>query len=507
MTAPWPNPALPGFHPDPSIVLVDGVYHLVSSSFEYLPGLPVHRSTDLVTWQHVGNVATRVEQLGVEEVPTPGGAWAPTIRFHDGRYYVIVSVFLGGRGCVVFTATDPAGPWDDGVEIPAVDGIDPDLAWDDAGTAYVSYAMFGRGILQVRVDLGTGAALEEPRLLWPGTGLLGTEGPHLYRRDDTWYLVVAEGGTDRGHAVSVARGPSPSGPFESCPDNPVLSARSTAFPVQNLGHADLVDAPDGSTAMVLLGVRPLDAALGFSPLGRETFATRVRWVDGWPRPELPDLSASTAPERWEPELADSAALEDPRWLAVRRPPADVASVVEPGALRIGSDVDVTDLRPAFLGCRQRHHAASFSAVVDATSGRGGVAARHREDHVVAIEAVDDGATTTVTGRAVLSGIEQRWIAEMPSGPVRLELRFEPQPVDLRRALLGGERIHLVVHHADGGTELAALDGRYWSYEVAQSFTGRVLGVYAADGSVSFRQIRYEGRAEAATIDPRMHEME
>ena len=262
MTAPWPNPALPGFHPDPSIVLVDGVYHLVSSSFEYLPGLPVHRSTDLVTWQHVGNVATRVEQLGVEEVPTPGGAWAPTIRFHDGRYYVIVSVFLGGRGCVVFTATDPAGPWDDGVEIPAVDGIDPDLAWDDAGTAYVSYAMFGRGILQVRVDLGTGAALEEPRLLWPGTGLLGTEGPHLYRRDDTWYLVVAEGGTDRGHAVSVARGPSPSGPFESCPDNPVLSARSTAFPVQNLGHADLVDAPDGSTAMVLLRERGEDERNG-----------------------------------------------------------------------------------------------------------------------------------------------------------------------------------------------------------------------------------------------------
>jgi beta-xylosidase len=69
------NPVLPGFNPDPSIVLVDGVYYLVTSTFEYLPGLPVHRSTDLVSWEHIGNVATRPEQLDLGSVPTPGGAW------------------------------------------------------------------------------------------------------------------------------------------------------------------------------------------------------------------------------------------------------------------------------------------------------------------------------------------------------------------------------------------------------------------------------------------------
>ncbi len=58
------NPVLPGFHPDPSIVLVDGAYYLVTSTFEYLPGLPVHRSTDLVSWELVGHVAVRPEQLG-----------------------------------------------------------------------------------------------------------------------------------------------------------------------------------------------------------------------------------------------------------------------------------------------------------------------------------------------------------------------------------------------------------------------------------------------------------
>ena len=255
-----PNPLLPGFNPDPSIVLVNGVYYLITSTFEYLPGIPVYRSTDLVEWTHVGNVATRPEQIGVERVPTPGGVFAPTIRYRDGVFYVIVSVMLGGRGCVVFTATHPAGPWSDGVEIPAVDGIDPDLAWDDDGTAYVTFAALGRGILQLTVDLETGRALEEPRRMWSGTGLYAPEGPHLYRRGEHWYLLIAEGGTDRGHAVSVARGDSPRGPFLGDPANPVLSARSTGSPVQNLGHADLFATPDGGGALVLLGVRPLGLA-------------------------------------------------------------------------------------------------------------------------------------------------------------------------------------------------------------------------------------------------------
>ena len=93
-----PNPLLPGFNPDPSIVLADGAYYLVTSTFEYLPGLPVYRSTDLVEWTQIGNVATRPEQVDLEKVPTPGGVWAPTIRYRDGVFYVIVTVMLGGRG-------------------------------------------------------------------------------------------------------------------------------------------------------------------------------------------------------------------------------------------------------------------------------------------------------------------------------------------------------------------------------------------------------------------------
>jgi len=202
-TTAWPNPLIAGFNPDPSIVVVDGVYYLVTSTFEYLPGLPVYRSTDLREWTQIGNVITRPGQVDIEHVPTPGGVWAPTIRYRAGIFYVIVTVMLGGRGCVIFTA----GPWSQGIPISAVDGIDPDLAWGADGTAYVTFAALGRGIRQVRVDLDAGRALEPPRSLCSGT-LYAPEGPHLHRRGDYWYLVIAEGGTDRGHSVSVA----PAGP-------------------------------------------------------------------------------------------------------------------------------------------------------------------------------------------------------------------------------------------------------------------------------------------------------
>ena len=161
------------------------------------------------------------------------------------------------------------------------------------------------GILQITVDLATGTPLSEPISLWSGTGLKFPEAPHLYQHDGAWYLVIAEGGTERGHGISVARGPRASGPFESGPGNPVVSARSTSRPIQNTGHGDLVQTPDGGWAVVMLGMRPKGATQAFSALGRETFITPARWTaDGWleidpvilnPRPD--DVDESDAFER------------------------------------------------------------------------------------------------------------------------------------------------------------------------------------------------------------------
>ena len=242
--------------------------------------------------------------------------------------------------------------------VPLV-GIDPDLAWDDDGNCWVHYSL--AGIHRCRIDDRTGEVLEGPDPTWSGTGLAYPEAPHLYERDGVWYLLIAEGGTERGHAVSIARGPAPIGPWESCPANPILSHRSTDRPIQNTGHADIVDAPDGSSWMVLLGVRPAGVTPRFHVLGRETFLTAVEWVDGWPRVAPVELDSDVRPpgpgtpaapfRRYE---FDQPAL-GPEWLALRRPPSSFTSLDPSGRLVIdGTSSSLDDPDASYVGIRQQH---------------------------------------------------------------------------------------------------------------------------------------------------------
>lgn len=491
------NPILSGFNPDPSIVSTPEGYYVVTSSFEYLPALPIYHSKDLESWQLVGHVATREEQVQLADVPTPGGVWAPTLRVRNGVFYLIVSVFLGGRGCVLFTATDAAGPWSDGTVIEAVDGIDPDLAWDDEGTAYVTFARHPDAIQQVRVDLATGQALEKPRPLWSGSGLYSPEGPHLYRRGDWWYLIAAEGGTDRGHAVTVARSRRPDGPFDPAPHNPILTAAGTGAPVQNTGHADLFELSDGGTGMVLLGVRPVGLTQAFSPLGRETFLTTVDWIDGWPHPRPPQ-PAGVRSEEVEYDFTNGAGLEDPAWIAVRRMPAEFAARTPDGLVLKGEGNSLDSPRPSFVAQRQRHLGVDCRAVLDVSSGTGGLAFRNAEDNWFGIEAKQHGDTIRVTARVVVASFERTWEAVVSRGDIELTVLTTPPPADFSAGAVGGDRIRLLVKasEADAGDEgvvLAELDGRHWAFETAKAFTGRAFGVYAVEGEVLVRRLHYRGR--------------
>ena len=491
------NPLIPGFNPDPSVVEADGAYYVVTSTFEYVPGLPVHRSTDFETWELIGHVGVTADALGVAEVPTGLGVWAPTIRHRDGVFYVIVTIPFSPKRCVVFTASDPAGPWDEGTTIEGIDGIDPDLAWDEDGNAYVTYSGLilegddlgaHKGIQQARVDLRAGKALEPPRSLWSGSGLMFPEAPHVFHRDGHWYLMIAEGGTERGHGVSVARGPSIEGPFEGAPGNPVLSARSTTRPIQNTGHADLVTLPDGGDALVLLGMRPLGMTRQFSPLGRETFATRVRWVDGWPRPEPVLLDPRPGEESFS--VSGGEVLADPGWIRPRGAPAEVAHEAAGRLVIRGVGGGMAAPAPAFVGRRQRHHISATSVPVDATNGSGGLALRYDEDLFIALEA----RGSTVTAIAVVSSLRQEWTATLPPGEITLRIETAPPPFGFGNEARGGDRIRLFA--AAGGQErlLAELDGRHWSAESAGgSFTGRVTGMYASEGTVSFGTFTYRGR--------------
>jgi xylan 1,4-beta-xylosidase len=248
----YQNPVVPGFHPDPSVCRVGSDYYLVCSSFEYFPGLPLFHSRDLVHWTQIGHCLTRVEQLSLAGCRASGGIWAPTIRHHSAEFFV-TTTNTEGRGNFIVRASDPAGPWSNPVWVEQA-GIDPSLFFEDDGTVF--YTTGYRGALQSTIDVDSGKLQCEPVSVWSGTGGQHAEGPHLLRRGHWYYILLAEGGTEHGHMVTMARSRSPWGPFEACARNPLLTHRSWRSPIQMTGHADIVEAHDGSHWMVFLATRP-----------------------------------------------------------------------------------------------------------------------------------------------------------------------------------------------------------------------------------------------------------
>lgn len=499
------NPLIPGFHPDPSVVKVGDDYYLANSTFEYLPGIPIFHSRDMENFELLTHVAVRDGQLGADKAVTGGGAWAPTIRHHDDRYWLVIPDMMGGRGNILFTADRPEGPWSDGIVMDVL-GIDPDIAWDDDGTCYVTVSGFmlgddgtltHLGITQITMDTETGKATSEVKRLWSGTGGMFPEAPHLYRRGDYWYLMIAEGGTERGHSVTIARSTSPSGPFEGCPHNPLVTARGTDRPVQNSGHGDLVELPDGSWAMVLLGTRPRSATRAFAPMGRETFITPVTWDDdGWPHAEPVLLDDRHEPiEHHLTFPADGpASLDgfDGEIVAVRQFPRDVADLAaRAGAARLtGRGEGMEANKPVFLGIRQCTEAMEAEVTLDVSNGVGGLAVRYDEAFHYDVEV--DGAEVTAT--MYLPTLQQPWThRRADEGPVRLRIVAEPPTGAGMNLGVGCDVLHAQVHDGGDWVTIASVDGRYLSSDVCESFTGRIVGPYAKTGTVDVLAIDYAGQ--------------
>ncbi|WP_238591970.1 family 43 glycosylhydrolase [Leifsonia sp. ALI-44-B] len=293
------NPVLPGCHPDPSICRVGDDYYLVTSTFEYWPGLPIFHSRDLVNWRLIGHAIDRPDQVDLSTVPSSGGLFAATIRHHDGLFFLTCTLVhgQGRRGNFVLTASDPAGPWSDPFWLDEAPGIDPSLFFDHDGRAWLTGTRLAEpGLwagqtdiwlreLRIERDPVSIALIGDEHLVWRGAlhGAVWAEGPHLYRVDGRYYLVAAEGGTEHDHAVSVAVADAVTGPYVGNPANPVLTHRhlGRGFPVTGVGHADLVEHTDGTWWAVVLGSRPVGSS-DAQPLGRETFLVPVDWQNGWP---------------------------------------------------------------------------------------------------------------------------------------------------------------------------------------------------------------------------------
>jgi xylan 1,4-beta-xylosidase len=319
------NPVIPGFHPDPSICRVGEDYYLVNSSFEWYPGVPVHHSRDLVNWKLIGYVLDRPEQLQMLEGMEPSrGIWAPTLRYHDGLFYMITTCQSCGGNFYV-TATDPAGPWSDPVflGLEEAPGIDPSIFWDDDGSVWYTGAgnLSGRpvwpnqnGAWMQLLDV------EQRKLIGPKVQMTyghaanarWTEGPHLYKLDGKYQLLVAEGGTGFHHAITAFTADLIHGPYIPNHTNPALTHRHLGldYRIQAIGHGDIVQTQNGDWWGVTLGVRPIERV---NLLGRETFLTPVTIEEGAPvfnpgvgkvlaedkRPDLPWTPIEQDPQRDE----------------------------------------------------------------------------------------------------------------------------------------------------------------------------------------------------------------
>jgi alpha-N-arabinofuranosidase len=371
------NPILPGFHADPSICRVGDDYYLVHSTFEYFPGVPIFKSRDLVHWQQIGHVLTRPSQLPLEKMRPSGGIFAPTLRYHDGTFY-LATTNVWGTGNFYVTATDPAGPWSEPHPLDR-EGIDPSLFFDGDGKVYyIRHVGGGDGYIgQQELDLKSGKLRGEMKKIWGGTGGVWAEGPHMFKKDGRYYLMISEGGTSYNHMVTIARSDSPWGPFEACPHNPILTHRHRPdHAVQALGHADLVETPAGWWA-VFLGIRPQTGRVHH--IGRETYLAPVTWdKDGWPvigtsgtielEMDAPALNPQPLPPEPKRDEFDGESLGF-AWNFLRNPRDNNWSLTaRSGFLRLNGSAFTPSDRdsPAFVGRRQTALACKVATNLDFT---------------------------------------------------------------------------------------------------------------------------------------------
>lgn len=279
----YQNPIIRGFNPDPSICRVGNDYYLVTSTFEYFPGIPVYHSVDLVNWTQIGNCIERPTQLPLDSANSSGGIWAPTIRYNEGIFYVTAT--YDGKGNFIVSSKNPAHGWSDAVWTE-FEGIDPSIFLEDGKMYYCANDIGARakfygseGVSVAEISPETGKVISKIKRIWNGAGGGWLEAPHIYHIGKYYYIIAAEGGTGIGHHEIAARSKSLYGPYENCPENPILTNRNdTSKQISCSGHADLIDDKNGNWWLVHLGTRDIQ---GMSHLGRETFLVPVIWQNDW----------------------------------------------------------------------------------------------------------------------------------------------------------------------------------------------------------------------------------
>ncbi|HLP16096.1 MAG TPA: family 43 glycosylhydrolase [Bacteroidota bacterium] len=480
------NPILTGMNPDPSICRVGDDYYLITSTFEYFPGIPIYQSKDLVNWKMIGYALSRASNNPLKgcEAGT-GGQYAPTLRYHDSTFYVICTNYggQGSQGVFYVTAKNPAGPWSDPHWVNNW-YVDPSLLFENDSTYYLSPDNNGSFLLGT-LNPETGRFITPVQKIAAGLGGASPEGPHLYKINGYYYLMSAEGGTGYDHREVIQRSTSPWGPYVASPINPVVSHRTApANPFQAIGHADFVQLPDSSWWLVCLGFRPRGG--NYHHLGRETFLAPVSWtVDGWPKVGTDGIVQEQVPvpnlpqHVWEKDPIrddfDSTSLRL-AWNFVRNPyAADWSLTKQPGSLRLyGSRYSFKQKdSPAFVCRRQTAFdivastSIAFTPVLS-TEEAGLVVRGDDKNHYDLLVTMFAGKRVVMLRKTLRDKVVELKYKEIPDGAIILRI----SATDIQYQFWAQQE-------GKAAELIGAASTKDLSTEVIGGFTGTYIGMYAS----------------------------
>jgi beta-xylosidase len=259
------NPILNSDYSDPDVIRVEDKYYMVCSDFHYI-GMPVLESDDMINWRIIGQIFDKFDYPGWNgNKHYGGGTWAPSIRYHDGKFWVFFCT--PDEGLFMSNAVNPAGPWSPLYAVKEIaNWEDPCPFWDEDGKAYLGHSLLGGGpIILHRMSPDGKSLLDEGNVIYTG---LGAEGTKFYKKDGWYYLSVPEGGTIAGWQT-LLRSKYIYGPYEK---KEVLESGSTDINGPHQGA--IVDTPGGEWWFYHFQCT--------EPLGRVLYLEPARWKDGWP---------------------------------------------------------------------------------------------------------------------------------------------------------------------------------------------------------------------------------
>ncbi|MDE5892424.1 MAG: glycoside hydrolase family 43 protein [Acetatifactor sp.] len=496
----YTNPIIPGFYPDPSICKADGRYYMVCSSFQYFPGVPLFESEDLINWKQIGHVLTRESQLPLEGAGHDGGIYAPTIRYHERRFYMVTTNVSSLGNFYVWT-DDIHGEWSEPIQVQQ-GGIDPSLYFEDGKTYFMSNGDDDRGIsgvTQCEIDIETGAKLSPSVCIWQGAGGRYLESPHLYKIRGQYYLMAAEGGTEYGHMVVYGKGPTVNGPFTNYPGNPVLTNRNLGgYVIQGCGHADLIEDEKGNFWMVHLAFRQIHRWMTFHITGREVCLVPVTFgEDGWFTAGVggitpTEIETDRIPASVEQHLKMTDTFADTHvgvdWCFLRRPHMENYSFANDGYKLYPTNLTLEEKQdsPTFVAIRQRQMQGHIRCKVHVPAGEAGISLymNHEHHYDLAVRrmtaAGGAGEVYRIMTRSMIGGVSHVVAETVVTADTEITLLIELAPTEYGFCAL------LTREGAETRCPLGRLQTRYLSSEVACGFTGVMAALYAQEESLTGR---------------------